>query len=131
MKSYAKHFKNLWIILLAILSAPAHAEFRHFHEWTPTEKNLYLAYNTFAYIDHRQTRVGLRNGYSEINPLYGNNPHRDKSIAINAIISGTMYYFVGKNEPNEMNTLTFGLGMSRFAAVIHNDSIGISWQVAF
>jgi hypothetical protein len=133
MKTYAKLFRNLSIILFLILSAePAYAEFRHFDEWTPAERRLFLAYNTAAYIDHRQTRVGLRNGYTEANKwLYGPSAHRDKSIAINLLISGGMYWAIGHYEPDETNTVTLGLTMGRVGAIIHNDSIGVSWKVAF
>lgn len=131
MKNSVRHFRKHWIILLAILSAPAHAEFRHFNEWTNTEKGLFLAYQTAAYIDHRQTRVGLRNGYVEANPLYGTHPHRDKSIAINLAFSSLMYYTIGHYAPDDTNALLLGGVVARTSVVVHNDNIGISWKVAF
>lgn len=123
-------FKPLLITLL-LTASPAHAEFRHFNEWTNTEKGLFLAYHTAAYIDHRQTRVGLRNGYTEANPLYGTHPHRDKSIAINLAFSSLMYYAVGHYAPDDTNALMLGGVVARTSVVIHNDNIGISWKVAF
>jgi len=85
-----------------------------------------------AYIDHRQTRVGLRNGFVEQNSwLYGEKPHRDKSAAINLVISGTMYYAIGKFPADELNTGMIGALVGRTAVVIHNDSVGVSWKVAF
>ena len=122
-----KHF----LIILSLISIPAHAEFRHFNDWTANEKRLFLAYHTVAYIDHRQTRVGLRNGFVEKNPLYGTNPHRDKSIAINMLISGGMYWMIGKFEPDDTTGLILGGIISRTAVIYHNDSIGVSWKVAF
>jgi hypothetical protein len=130
MKNFAKHFKKLSIILCLIPSSYAHAEFRHFNEWSTKEKSLFLAYNTAAYIDHRQTRVGLRNGYREMNPLYGH-AHRDKSAAINLLISGTAYYLVGSYEEDALQYPLLALALSRTAVVVHNDSVGISWRVAF
>lgn len=125
-----KRFKLLLITLL-LTASPAHAEFRHFNEWTTSEKGLFLAYNTAAYIDHRQTRVGLRNGYTEANPLYGTHPHRDKSIAINLLINGAMYWVIGHYQPDDTNALILGGLVARTAVVVRNDNIGISWKVAF
>ena len=122
-----KHF----LITLSLISLPAHAEFRHFNDWTSSEKGLFLWYNTMTYIDHRQTRVGLRNGYVEANPLYGNHPHRDKSIAINLLFSSAMYWAVGNYGPDNTNPLLIGGAVARTSVVIHNDSIGVSWKVAF
>jgi len=118
------------LALLLLFSSPAMAEFRHFNEWSTKEKSLFLAYNTAAYIDHRQTRVALRNGYTEMNPIYGQ-AHRDKSVAINLLISGTVYYLVGSYKEDSLNTSLGALALARTAVVIHNDSVGVSWRVAF
>lgn len=122
---------KLLLITLLLTASPAHAEFRHFDEWTNTEKGLFLTYNAMSYIDHRQTRVGLRNGYVEANPLYGSYPHRDKSIAINLLFSSAMYWAVGHYPPDYTNALLIGGVVARTSVVIHNDNIGISWKVAF
>ena len=122
-----KHF----LITLSLISLPVHAEFRHFNDWTANEKRLFLAYHTIAYIDHRQTRVGLRNGFVEKNPLYGTDPHRDKSIAINMLFSGGMYWMIGQFEPDDTTGIMLGAIISRTAVIYHNDSLGVSWKVAF
>lgn len=122
-------FKKL-LIILCLTPSVATAEFRHFKDWSNKEKGLFLAYNTAAYIDHRQTRVALRNGYTERNPIYGQ-AHRDKSAAINLLISSGIYYAVGRYGENELTTHLTSLLVTRTAVVIHNDSIGISWKVAF
>jgi len=136
MKTSEKRYRKHWIIHWAASSliffcSSASAEFRHFDEWTKTEKALAISYAAGAYIDHRQTRVGLRNGYKEANPIYGNNPHRDKSIIINVALASIAYAAVGYNKPNELNSLLIGGNVARWGAVIHNDSLGISWEVAF
>ena len=133
MKTFAKHFKKLWIILCLIPST-ALAEFRHFDDWSDKEKALFLTYGTVAYIDHRQTRIALDdpcNCYRETNPLYGSNPHRDKSIAINLAVMGLLYYGVGALPEDTTNPYLLGATLARTAVVIHNDSIGISWTRAF
>ena len=122
------------LALLFLFSSPALAEFRHFDDWSDKEKALFLSYTTVAYIDHRQTRVALAdpcNCYSEANPLYGSNPHRDKSIAINLAVLGGIYYIVGKVPEDKANYALLGATLARTAVVIHNDNIGVSWRVAF
>jgi hypothetical protein len=75
--------------------------------------------------------VGLRNGYTEANPLYGTHAHRDKSIAINLLFSGAMYWAIGHYQPDDTNALILGGLIARTSVVIHNDNIGVSWKVAF
>ena len=123
-------FKKL-LITLCLTPSITHAEFRHFNEWTNKEKTLFTSYAVASYIDHRQTRVGLRNGYTESNPLYGSHPHRDKSIAVNTLVLAGAYYLVGVVEPDEFNAALLGGNIARWGVVAHNDNIGISWKVAF
>lgn len=130
MKILKKHFKKL-LIILCLTPSVANAEFRHFDEWTKKEKTLYTSYVVASYIDHRQTRVGLRNGYREANPIFGDNPHRDKSILINSLILAGTYYVVGAYEPDDWNTVLLGGNIARWGVVLHNDSIGVSWKTAF
>jgi len=124
-------FKHLLTILLLTASPLASAEFRHFSDWTKKEKTLYTSYAVASYIDHRQTRVGLRNGYHEANPIFGNDPHRDKSILINSLVLAGTYYMVGYFRPDETNAVLLGGNIARWGVVLHNDSIGVSWKVAF
>jgi hypothetical protein len=134
MKIFVKHFKKLLIIPFLILSGSANAEFRHFNDWSKKEKALFISYGTVGYIDHRQTRVALSDPcecYSEANPLYGSTPHADKSIAINLAAMGVIYWAVGSFEEDKLNPYLLGATLGRTAVVIHNDSIGIDWRVAF
>jgi len=134
MKIFAKHFKKLLIIPFLILSGSVEAEFRHFNDWSNKEKALFLTYGTVAYIDHRQTRVALAdpcNCYREANVLYGSTPHKDKSIAINLAAMGILYWGVGSLPEDKVNPYLLGATLGRTAVVIHNDSIGIDWRVAF
>lgn len=137
MKTLEKRYRKHWIIHWAVssllfFSTAASAEFRHFDDWTKKEKTLFLSYAAASYIDHRQTRVGLRNGYTEGNKfVYGSNPHRDKSIIINSLVLTGVYTLVGKHGPGDFDTVLLGGNIARWGAVIHNDSIGVSWRVAF
>ena len=118
------------IVLLLGSQSVAANEFRHWSSWTSREKSLSAAYVTAAYIDHRQTRVALRNGYTEMNPIYGQ-AHRDKSILINTVVMAAAYAAVGYSKPDELNSFLVGATLVRWGTVIHNDRIGISWRVAF
>lgn len=134
MSNFGKHYKKLWIILFLTLSGSTHAEFRHFNDWSTKEKALFVTYGTVAYIDHRQTRVALAdpcNCYREANPAFGNNPHKDKSIAINLAATGFIYWAVGSFPEDYLNPYLGFATIGRAAVVIHNDSIGIDWRVAF
>jgi hypothetical protein len=144
MKTLGIHCKNTWTIHSAVIKALAIAcllfsqqtlaEFRHWDEWTKDEKTSFLAYSTVAYIDHRQTQWALDHPsgrWHESNPIYGNNHSRDKSLLINALVLGTVYYYVGKQPPDTNLYLTWGITMSRAAAVYHNQKLGIHWTVAF
>lgn len=122
------------IIPFLILSGSTHAEFRHFNDWSTKEKALFVTYGTVAYIDHRQTRAALTdpcNCYREANPAFGNNPHKDKSIAINLAAAGLAYWAVGSFPEDYLNPYLGFATIGRAAVVIHNDSIGIDWRVAF
>lgn len=126
-----KHLTTLCLTsIMLFCSSVAQAEFRHFNDWTKKEQSLYAANILVAYIDHKQTNYGLDNGYSEKNPLYGNR-HPDKSIAINALAYGAVYWAVGHYAEDETTTYLLGGLLSRTAVVVHNDSIGVSWKVAF
>ena len=127
---WKKSYKKL-LITLCLIPSVANAEFRHFNEWTKKEKALFTSYTLAAYVDHRQTRVGLRNGYTEANPVFGKNPHRDKSILINSLVLAGSYYMVGYFKPDETNVVLLGGNIARWGVVAHNNNIGISWKVAF
>ena len=131
MKTLKKNFKKL-LIILCLIPSVSHAEFRHFNDWTAAEKKRFLAYNTIAYIDYKQTREGLKTeGYIEANPLFGKNPHRDKALAVQLAATGLIYYGIGYYPENKTNNVLLGAIIARTAVVIHNDSIGLSWRAAF
>ncbi len=110
------------------------AEFRHFNEWTDKEKALFLGYNLVSYVDYSQTKSALSDPcdcYSEANPLFGKNPHRDTLLLTNVVVSGIAYYTIGKDIPDHFNTsMTTGIALRTYI-VYSNHQTGISWRVAF
>ena len=133
MSNFGIHYKKLWIILCLIPSA-ALAEFRHFNDWSTKEKALFVTYGTAAYIDHHQTQSALAdpcNCYQEANPIFGKNHHKDKSIAVNLAAMSMYYWAVGSFPEDYLNPYLGLATIGRTAVVIHNDSIGIDWRVAF
>jgi len=133
MKNFAKHFKKLWIILCLIPST-AFAEFRHFNDWSTKEKAWFVGYQTASWIDYTQTRWALThpcNCWHEENPLYGKHPHPDKVLLGNVASAIGAYLYVGYHPKDDKVWFLQGAMALRTAVVIHNDSIGIDWRVAF
>ena len=127
------NFKRL-LIILCLIPSIAQAEFRHFNNWTTKEQALYTGYATVSYIDYKQTKIALNHScgcYQEGNPLYGKSPPEAKIIAVNVAILGLFYYSIGNADKDKFNTALSIVLASRTAIVIHNDSIGVSWRVAF
>ena len=126
--------RTIITLVLLCLASNVQAEFRHFTDWTTKEKSLYLAYNTVSYIDYKQTTYALNNPcncYEEANPLFGHDPSNAKLRNIQLLISGSMYYMIGKNDPDFMNTTVLGVTVTRSLVVWHNGQVGVSWKVAF
>lgn len=126
---------SLCFILLLGFSSNSQAEFRHFNEWTKKEKGAFIAYTTVTWIDHKQTQWALNNPcecYKESNTLlYGSDPSEDKSLLINTILLSSIYWTVGTFEPDASVSVIGTGALIRLGAVVSNDQIGVSWQVAF
>lgn len=130
MKTFAKHFKKLSIIL-CLIPSPALAEFRHFDDWSTEEKLWFTGYQAAAWVDYSQTKWALTHPcecFYEQNPLYGRYPHPDKILLGNVLAAVGTYWYVGSNQENEKLLFLQGATAFRAAVVIHNDSVGISWS---
>ena len=133
MMTLGRHYKKL-LIILCLISSPAHAEFRHFNDWTTKEKALYSGHTLISYIDYSQTKSALSDPcgcYSEGNPIFGSQPHADTLLATNILISAYAYYRVGSRPPDDFNKIMAVATGLRTAIVINNDRIGVSWSVGF
>jgi len=133
MKTFAKHFKKLWIILCLIPST-AFADFRHFNDWSEKEKAWFAAYQTTAWMDYKQTEWALTHPcdcFYEQNPIYGKYPHPDKILLGNVLAAAAVYWDVGRTPENKRLKVLQGVTLFRAAVVVHNDSVGISWTKAF
>ena len=125
--------RTIITLVLLCLAPSVQAEFRHFTDWTTKEKGLFLAYNTVSYVDYKQTAWALDhpcNCYEEANPLFGNDPSKAKLRNVQFLISGSMYYMIGKHNPDAFNTTILGVTVTRSLVVWHNGQVGVSWKVA-
>ena len=133
MTTLGRHYKKL-LIILCLISSPAHSEFRHFNDWTTKEKALYSGHTLISYIDYSQTKSALSDPcdcYSEGDPIFGSQPHADNLLATNILISAYAYYRVGSRPPDDFNKIMAVATGLRTAIVINNDRVGISWSVGF
>lgn len=133
--------KHSWTILsrisllcLLLFCAPSYAEFRHINEWTDKEKAVFFTYSAITYIDVQQTRWALDHPcqcYYEANPIFGKDPHKDKLYLISALSTAAVYSAIGYEAPNAALKPLWILNAVRFGVVVHNNSVGVSWEVAF
>ena len=139
MKNSAINYKKLSTILFltaSLLLSPLVSadEFRHWNKWTKAEKTSFVAYNAISYVDYKQTAWALDSScecYEEGNPVLGRNPHPDKLLIIHAVANYTLYRMIGNSQPDTKTKMIWGISAVRLGVVIHNDSVGASWQVAF
>ena len=125
---------KILLVLLLSMSSLAHAEFRHFKDWTAKEKASFGTYSTLAYIDMQQTRYALKHPcecYAEGNFIFGSDPHIDRIYLGNIIAMSMMYYVVGASEPDASTSKLWLLSAVRLGVVVNNEQAGISWTVAF
>lgn len=115
-------------------------EFRHFLEWNPEQKAEFLAFTGVSYIDYAQTTWAMKQKdananriYYELNPILGKHPSNESAAALSLVAVGYYYYLIG-NESNYPNFSIMGrtaMFSIKVAAVLHNDSIGISVSTAW
>ena len=122
-------------LVFLLLASFANSEIRHFGDWTRKEQLLFSSYSLAAYVDHKQTQWAMNhpcNCFREENTLiYGNSPSKDKSLLINGLFLGGLYYMIGSYEPDDLVPALIGGNVGRWGVVAHNDHIGVSISVAF
>ena len=124
------------VLLFLLFCGTAHAgEFRHFSEWTPEQKAEFLLFSGVSYIDYTQTiwAVKQKGLYYEINPILGKYPSNE-SVALLSVAGIAYYYFlIGNTEKSPFFSISGRTAMFsvKVAAILHNDSIGISVSKAW
>ena len=116
-------------------------DFRHFSEWTPEQKAEFFAFAGVSYVDYAQTTWAMKqrdaNGnrlYYELNPILGKHPSKESVALLSVVAAGYYYYLIGSDSINPNYSIMGRTAMFsiKVAAVLHNDSIGISvskaWQ---
>ena len=127
------------LILLLVSSTAAASAFRHFDEWTTEEKAWFAAYGLSSYVDYKQTMhaTSLRNAdgsyvYEERNPLLGTRPTEAKVLGLKLLAGAYLYHNIGKwgFETKRTKRTTIAVTMMQVAVVVHNDSLGVGFNVA-
>ena len=132
--------KLLAALCLCLAADTAIAEFRHFSDWTTEEKAWFTTYAASSYIDYRQTSWALNqrdvNGkylFEEANPLLGKRPSSGKIAAFKLLGVAGLYYGIGEMgfSDKEFAWAAKAAVLVQAGVVVHNDSIGVSINVAF
>ena len=132
--------KLLAVLCLCLTADTAIAEFRHFGDWTTEEKAWFTTYAASSYIDYRQTSWALNkrgvNGeylFEEANPLLGKRPNSSKVAAFKLLGVAGLYYGIGEMgfSNKEFAWAARAAVLLQVGVVIHNDSIGAEFKIAF
>ena len=112
-------------------------EFRHFNDWSKSEKLAFTSFVALQAIDVKQTAWGLKqkneNGnwlYKEANPLYGNRPSTSKLLALQALTTLGVYFLVGDTPPESKfrRRLYMALIPIKIAVVTRNNHFGLTFS---
>ena len=110
-------------------------EFRHFNDWSKSEKLAFTSFVALQAIDIKQTAWGLKqkreNGtwmYKEANPLYGNRPSTGKVLAIQAIATLGTYYVLGKAPKKAKRRFFMVMIPMKLAVIARNNHIGLTFS---
>lgn len=115
-------------------------EFRHFSEWSSEQKAEFLAFTGVSYIDYAQTTWAMKqrdaNGnriYYELNPILGKHPSKESIALLSVVAVGCYYYLMGNDSmsPNYSIMGRTAMFSIKVAAVLHNDSVGVSVSTAW
>ena len=110
-------------------------EFRHFKDWSKSEKLAFTSFVALQAIDVQQTTWGLKqkreNGtwrYKEANPLYGNRPSTSKVVAMQALTTLSLYLLLGDTPPDSKfrRRLYMALIPIKLAVVARNNHFGLT-----
>ena len=110
-------------------------EFRHFKDWSKSEKLAFTSFVALQAIDVQQTTWGLKqkreNGtwrYKEANPLYGNRPSTGKVVAMQALTTLSLYLLLGDTPPDSKfrRRLYMALIPIKLAVVARNNHFGLT-----
>ena len=112
-------------------------EFRHFNDWSKSEKLAFTSFVALQVIDVKQTAWGLKqkreNGtwkYKEANPLYGNRPSTSKLLALQALTTLGVYFLVGDTPPESKfrRRLYMALIPIKIAVITRNNHFGLTFS---
>ena len=112
-------------------------DFRHFNDWSKSEKLAFTSFVALQAMDIKQTAWGLEqkreNGtwmYREANPLYGSRPSIGKLVAMQALTALGVYLLVGDTPPESKFRRRFYMALIpiKIAVVTRNNHIGLTFS---
>ena len=110
-------------------------EFRHFSDWSKSEKLAFTSFVALQAIDIKQTVWGLKqktpNGgwmFREANPVYGDRPSTGKVVAIQAIVTLGTYYVLGKAPKKAKRRFFMVMIPMKLAVIARNNHIGLTFS---
>ena len=117
------------LLLLLLISSPLSAKW---DEWSIEDQNLFKLLIFGSALDYMQTKNGLKNGYTEGNPLYGSTPSSDRMLIQKSISLGVIYYVVDEHwsRSYRRSGLILANGI-QWGIVIHNESVGATFRYAW
>ena len=117
------------LLLLLLISFPLSAEW---DDWTIEEQSLFKLLVLGSALDYMQTKNGLKNGYTEGNPIYGYKPSSDRILITKGISLGVVYHMVNITESKRLRRkgLLIANGI-QWGIVIHNESVGATFRYAW
>lgn len=105
--------------------------FAHAEDWTTTQKALYGTYIGLNVIDASQTIHASRDGYTELNPIYGSHPSTERVLLTKVFLVGAVGV-LADHVPSTPRTLVLGfLNVLQVGVIEHNRSIGLKIGIGF
>jgi len=104
--------------------------FASLSDWTPTERNLFYAYNIGSWIDYEQSKDAFQSGkYMESNPLFSNRPHPDRILAQKILGSYVLYKFNDSRDNRKYGLIA--ANVVQWGVVINHESMGINFNISW
>ena len=115
--------------MLLIAAVPL-SLFAKLSDWTPTERNLYYAYNLGSWIDFEQSKDAFKTGkYMEGNPFYPDKPHHDRLLAQKILGSYVLYKFNDNREQRKYGLIAANI--VQWGVVLNHESMGINFKISW
>mgnify|MGYP005988632677 CR=1 FL=1 len=119
-------FGILVVLLISLLSTEIRSEWK---DWSIEDQNLFKLLVVGSTLDYVQTKNALDNGYTEGNPIYGDNPSSERLLITKGLSLGVTYWAFDTIEytPYRRKGLLILNGL-QWGIVIRNEHIGATFR---